>query len=129
MNPNTFRGAATAGVFAMVFPIVSVVEAQLFSGSNLAPGDNPDLPFDILGVAVRSATVIEKAGRVPAHPAIDVPLVVQFKNERVAGFAAANGFGFRYLFTDILDQQYAGANRRGGKSSEPVNWRRSEFQK
>src|SRR5205809_496471 len=108
----------------MVFPIVSIVEGQFFSGSNLAPGDNPDLPFDILGVAVRSATVIEEAGLVPAHAAIDVPIIVQFKDERVAGFTAANGFGFRNLFTDILQHQSAGANRRGGKSPQPVNWRR-----
>src|SRR5439155_14847656 len=106
----------TAGVFAMVFPVVSIVEGQFFSGRNLAPGDNPDLPLDILGVAVRSATVIQEAGRVPAHAAIDVPFVVQFKNERVAGFAAANGFGFRYFLADILKHQPARANRRGGKS-------------
>src|SRR5204862_5569850 len=125
---DAFRGTATAGVFAIVFRIVSVIEGQFFSGSNLAPGDNPDLPLDIFGVAVRSATVIEEAGRVPAHATIDVPFVVQFKNERVAGFATANGFGFRYLFAEILDQQLAGANRRGGISPKPVNCRRSEFQ-
>src|SRR5206468_12646963 len=115
--------------FAMVFPIVSIVESEFFSGRNLAPGDNPDLPFDMLGVAVRSATVIEETGRVPAYAAIDVPVVVQFKNERVAGFAAANGFAFRDLFTDILDQHQAGSNRRGSKSPKPVNRRRSGIQK
>src|SRR5262245_8067268 len=115
-------------MLAIILPIVSVVESQLFSGSNFAPGDNPDLPFDILGVAVRSATVIEEACRVPAHAAVDVPFMVQFKNERVAGFATANGFGFRYLFAEILDQQQTGANRRGGKRPVAVNSGRSKFQ-
>jgi len=80
-----------AGVLAMVFPIVTIIEGQFFSGSNLAPGHNPYLPLDILGVAVRSATVIEEAGRVPAHAAVDVPFVVQFKDETTAASGYTNG--------------------------------------
>src|SRR5262249_34590866 len=122
------RSAATAGMLAVVLKIVSVVEGQFFPGGNIAPGDDPDLPFDILGVAVGSATVVDKAGRVPAHAAIDVPFVVQFKNERVAGFTSASGFGVGYLRGDILDQQQAGANRCRSERPEPLNGRRSEFQ-
>jgi hypothetical protein len=72
--------------------------------------------------------VIDEPGWVPTHAAVDVPFVVQLKNKRVAGLAAANGFGLRYPFAHILDQQRAGANRFGGECSKPVNWGRSKFQ-
>src|SRR5438128_4033244 len=120
--------AAAAGVLAEILPVVSVVKGQLLSRGDVTPGRDPDLPLNEFGVAIRSATVIKIASRVPAHGPVNVPLFIQLEDQSVAGFAAAVGFRFRDFFADIFNQQRAGTNRGNGESAQPVNGRWFEFQ-
>src|SRR5213593_2014830 len=117
--------AAVAGMLAIILPVVSVVEGQLFPGGDVTPGHYPDLPADEFGVAIRSATVVEITCRFPGRAAVNVRFLIEFKDEGIATLAAPGGLSFRYLLSDVLDDECAGANWQPGERAQPVDGRRS----
>ena len=115
------RSTATARIFPEVFQVILVVESEFLPCPDVALGYDPKMPFDKLGFAVRSATVVEPLGRIPFHVSVQIVLDVQAEDERIIQLALPQRFLFVDNPPDILDNPSARGNCRQGKSTPAVN--------
>src|SRR5262249_33229743 len=55
------RGAAVAwGMFARLRIVDVVIVGQFFTGSNITKGDDPDAAFDLVGLTIRPARMVDE---------------------------------------------------------------------
>ena len=120
-------GAAVAGILAIIFQVVAVIEGDFFARLNPANGDEPDFFVGQLGFAVGGAAVIDPASRVPIDVAVDMGVRAESEDEVVALFATAERFGSADFFADVFEDASAWQDGGAGESADAVDGRRLEF--
>src|SRR5437867_205941 len=86
---RTIRGTAMAWVLPKIVEVVAVVEGDFLARADIAVGNDPDAAVDQLGIAIRRATVVQEARRIPVHAAVKVEVVVEEENKLVVPAKAA----------------------------------------
>jgi hypothetical protein len=80
-----------------------VIEGQFFSDLNIAKSNNPDTTSGEFGYTIRRTGMVDVAGSVAEHSAINVILSAEGKNIDIPLGYALGTFGFRNAFPYIPD--------------------------
>jgi hypothetical protein len=76
---HTRRSAAMAGTILEAPQAETIIVGQLFAGLDATPGINPNtLAYDPR-LTVRHTAMIEEAGRIPGHTAVNIVVLIERK--------------------------------------------------
>jgi hypothetical protein len=113
---NAGFSATTAQVFPIKFKIVPVVKGNLFAGADLSGGDYPDPILKKLRLTVWFAVMIDEAGGIPFHVAIQIGLIVQGEDILVVGVTSLQrlpfGDAFSAIFHNALSRRNIGERKK-----------------
>ena len=116
-------GAAMTGMLPVIFQVVTVIEQEFLPCPDIARGDDPDMAINELRLAIRLATVIQKARGVPIDAAVQVVRFINGKNIVVAPLTAREGFLFADFLAEIFDDASAGGDVMASEAAEAVDGR------
>jgi len=108
---------------AMFLIVIPVIEGQFFSDLNISKSNNPDTTSGEFGYTIRRTGMVDVAGSVAEHSAINVILSAEGKNIDIPLGYALGTFGFRNSFPYIPDNPGVFFNILEGKQSLSCNTR------
>ncbi len=80
----TVLGATGTGLFHLGIKLVAIIKGQLLAGFDVPQRHNPDGTGGRVDFTIRIAGMVDIAGFIAEHLAVDVPVVVEGKNVRIA---------------------------------------------
>jgi len=125
-KPHAIGRVAMTGILPVVHKVITVIEGDLFAGTNEPPGNNPNLPLLELSVAIRGTTMVQQARRIPRHIPIEICAFVEGENKFIALLTTPERFLFANRFAQVLDNFHSTGNVSPGKPAKAVNRRMPE---
>ena len=80
----TVLGATGTGLCHLVINLVALIKGQLLAGFDVPQRHNPDGAGGHVDCTIRIAGMVDIAGFISEHLAIDIPVVVKGKNVDIA---------------------------------------------
>jgi hypothetical protein len=78
------RGATGTGLFRLVIKLVAVVEGELLACFDVPQRHHPDGAGGRVDFTIRITGMVDIAGFISEHLAVDIPVVVKGKNVCIA---------------------------------------------
>jgi hypothetical protein len=99
----------------------TIIVGQLFAGLDATPGIDPNtLAYDPR-LTVRHTAMIEEAGRIPGHTAVNIVVLIERKEIGVTSLEFGQPLRFGDLGAKILDNPLPLSQLHPGKAAHPMD--------